>query len=181
VAQIFWQDEELGTWKTMALVEGGYCMGASAGADEAMLVAAPPEQPWPALVRRESGKGREQWLCVASPDAAMPRVNGDPVVGFRILAHRDVVEFGGAWKGQRIVFSAEKKARVETHLGNEKPLCPRCKMAVGAGEAVVRCPGCGTVHHQRDDRQCWTYGARCAVCAQPTALDAGLMWSPEEL
>ena len=50
-----------------------------------------------------------------------------------------------------------RRARIETFAGDESPCCPRCKSAIADGQSVVRCPACGVLHHERDDRRCWTY------------------------
>jgi Prokaryotic RING finger family 1 len=182
VAQVFWQSAD--AWTMLPLEADCYSVAAAQGDDgaagRAVVVAqnaAPPEAPWPRLVLRPAAAGKPQWLCLASSDDCLLRVNGDPVIGFRILAHRDVVEVAGA----RVFFSAEATAHVETYHGPPGKRCPRCMLELQADDPVVRCPGCGTMHHLRPERKCWIYGPKCTVCSQATAMDGGLTWSPEEL
>ena len=79
-------------------------------------------------------------------------------------------------------FSTETTARVEPFPGTDRPVhCPRCKLAIEEGTESVRCPRCAIWHHQSETHPCWTYGERCALCDQETALDAGLRFSPEDL
>jgi len=79
-------------------------------------------------------------------------------------------------------FSTELLAGVTPYPGSERPiLCARCKAEIATASPAVRCPRCGAWHHQSDELPCWTYAERCSVCDQPTALDAGFAWTPEEL
>ena len=178
MAQVFCFSPTDARWLLSPLEAGCY----SVAAEELRVVlrAAEPVAPWPALLLRPSATGKPQWLCLAISEAFAPRVNGDPVVGCRVLAHRDVIEIGG----ERIVFSAETPARVEAFAGAggaAEVRCPRCLRPLVAGELMVRCPDCGTMHHATTDSPCWSYGPKCAVCSRATALDAAPSWTPEEL
>jgi hypothetical protein len=118
--------------------------------------------------------GRE-WVLVAAPEAAV-WVNGQHVTGLiRVLRDRDEIRAGDA----RYFFSREQLPRVETHTG-EAVRCARCKTLIEAGQPVVRCPSCGTIHHQSEELPCWTYDAKCSMCGQMTELEAGFQWVPEE-
>ena len=119
---------------------------------------------------------REAWVLIASP-AAWVRVNGQPIaLGIRSLRHRDSIEVGSS----RFYFSAEKLATVAPFPGAEGAvMCPRCRKEIVKATPAVRCPGCGTFHHQRADRGCWTYSPKCQLCDTETALDAGLRWQPD--
>jgi hypothetical protein len=106
------------------------------------------------------------------------RLNGAPlVVGIAVLRDRDEI----AVAGRRLFFGGERLATIAAYDGTDAPLCARCKRPIEAGAAAVRCPCCRTLHHQTDRLPCWTYAARCVVCEQPTALDAGYRWSPDGL
>ena len=96
--------------------------------------------------------------------------------GVRALRHRDELRLGPA----RAWFSTERLAGIETWVGDETPGCPRCATPVEPGHSFVRCPACEVVHHQMDDRDCWTHADRCALCSQPSALDAGFRFRPED-
>lgn len=175
MAQIFTHSATSATWPMTPLAAD--CLSLSRVGQDIVLSPAPPAAPWPALLRRSAAAGPPQWLCLATSDALAPRVNGDPVIGFRILAHRDVVEVAGT----RLIFSTETPAVVETFAGPPGVRCPRCQLELAAGELMVRCPACGTIHHALADRPCWTYSPKCAVCSQTTALSSAPAWTPEEL
>lgn len=116
------------------------------------------------------------WALVGRPPVAA--INGLPLwVGIAVLDDRDEIA-GDA----RAYFSTEVTAEVAPYV-LDRGACPRCKRALEPGTPAVRCPGCGVWHHQddADGWTCWTYGPTCACCAQPTALDAGFRWTPEDL
>jgi len=117
-----------------------------------------------------------EWVLLAARGRVA--VNGSPVCGLRVLRDRDEVCFHG---GARVYFSTEKLASVHPHEGDTALRCPRCKQAIARGAVVVTCPHCRAVCHQTADLPCWTYGATCPLCQQPSALDAGFQWTPEEL
>lgn len=118
-----------------------------------------------------------RWVLLASR-ATRVLLNGEPLaLGVALLRHRDELRFPG---GDPIYFSAERLTAVEPCPRDDAPRCPRCAQPIARGEPAVGCPGCGVLHHQLADRPCWTHLPRCARCAQITALDAGLRWSPEE-
>jgi hypothetical protein len=135
------------------------------------------------IVMQATDEGRSTWVLLCRPGIAA-RVNGEPVPGVRVLAHRDeisVPESGVAY------FSTDRAARIEPFRGGDpgaEPLnCPRCRQPIEAAQPSVRCPGCGVVHHETDESPCWTYGPACAVdfCDQRTAPQASVPWSPEVL
>lgn len=122
--------------------------------------------------------GQNRWATLVADDAGL-RHNGTPIAaGLRMLEHRDALAVDG---GEGSFFTTEELAHVEAYAGSAAISCPRCRSHVSAGDAVVRCPSCGVVHHEMADRNCWTYAEACALCSQPTALDAGLRWTPEDL
>ncbi|HEV7403697.1 MAG TPA: hypothetical protein VGO11_12250 [Chthoniobacteraceae bacterium] len=118
--------------------------------------------------------GRE-WVLLAAPGLL---VNGAPLrCGVRVLRDRDELRFAG---GTRAYFSSERLAAVQPFAGHPGVRCPRCRQAVDQGALVVVCPACGAVCHQTAELGCFTYGATCPLCDQPSALDAGYRWTPEE-
>jgi hypothetical protein len=134
----------------------------------------------PARIVRQGSQSDEVFVVLGT-DAV--RVNGVPLdLGIHVLRDRDELRVGSA----RAFFSAETLAAVEPFPGSGGPtLCPRCKLEIESGKAAVRCPKCRVWHHQcPDDPEklgCWLYSEKCATdCGQPTALDAGLRWTPEE-
>jgi hypothetical protein len=116
------------------------------------------------------------WIVLAGEAI---QVNGSPLgAGIAVLGDRDEIRIGP----ERAFFSTERLATVTIYPGGEHAVfCPRCKLEIAAGTPVVRCPSCNVLHHQSDEYPCWTYAERCALCDQPTALDAGFRWTPEEL
>ena len=131
------------------------------------------------ILRRVGGAAQDAWALLAAREARV-RVNGVPVqLGIIVLADRDEIR----WPPDCTrFFSTEQQPTVVPYPADAgRGFCPRCKQAIPAGEAAVRCPGCGLWHHASDALPCWTYGEHCAACAEPTALDAGFRWTPEEL
>lgn len=135
------------------------------------LVAATHRVPGAAIV---SATGA--WVLIAAPAV---RVNGAGLVtGIQVLRDRDEIVVDA----RRLWFSTEARAAVAPYAGAEAVACPRCRLDVEPGMPAVVCPGCAVVHHERaDELPCWTYAPRCAVCDQPTGLDADLRWTPETL
>ncbi|MBE7501330.1 MAG: hypothetical protein HS113_13695 [Verrucomicrobiales bacterium] len=129
------------------------------------------------LVGSRTPTGAERWALCSPPHGI--RVNGDPVcLGLRVLEDHDEIQAG---PGERLFFSAERLAEIVAFPGGPRPVhCPRCHQLIEPGHLAVQCPGCQTWHHQSDQLPCWSYDARCALCPQPTALDAGLSWTPEQ-
>lgn len=144
-------------------VEPSASIGVPAGASQCLLVRVAEQAKWAALVAEDSNV----------------RHNGARVAaGLRVLQHRDALALAGAGS---VFFTTEELAHVETFAAASPLACPRCRSVVRPGDAVVRCPSCGVVHHEAADRNCWTYAQACALCSQPTAFDAGLRWTPEEI
>jgi hypothetical protein len=175
MAHLWTQDQSAGEWVAMPLT------------DSALVVAAPgahalhlrPRGEFPnppAALLRSQLDGRESWVLTGAA-----RVNGMPLLtGIRVLRDRDELEIGGLCA----FFSTETLALVQPMPRGDKPVfCPRCKQAIEPKSAAVRCPQCRVWHHQSDDLPCWTYAnaEHCSLCDQPTALDAGYRWTPEEL
>jgi hypothetical protein len=190
MAQI-WMQRDAGEWQaiaidreTCALAETGPspigldvdCDGPGAASESAGV-----------RLRRLQGAGGEAWALVASR-ASRVLVNGLPVRhGLAVLADRDEIRAlacgeasSAAWL--TCFFSTERLATVEPFPSTgRRGSCPRCKQPLTPGEAAVRCPGCGLWHHATEDWPCWTHVEVCAVCDQPTALDTGFRWTPEDL
>jgi hypothetical protein len=120
----------------------------------------------------------EAWVLVLGAGQRLVH-NGQPVpAGLRVLTHKDSLALQGR---EAVYFSTEEAARIEPFAGSAKVTCPRCRGEILAGQPAVKCPGCGVVHHEIEDRNCWTYAKTCALCAQPTVLGCALQWSPEAL
>jgi hypothetical protein len=118
------------------------------------------------------------WLLLA-PAGVILWINARRVhPGIRRLQDRDELRLPGA---APVYFSTELRPHVAAYPGSERAAaCPRCRQPLTAGAPAVRCPACGTWHHESPECNCWTYAAVCACCAQPTALDADYRWRPED-
>jgi hypothetical protein len=117
--------------------------------------------------------------AILTRDPASVRVNGAPLsLGIAMLADRDEIRTAD----RTLWFSTETRPAVEPFPeSTPRGSCPRCKTAIEPASRAVRCPSCGLWHHASDELPCWSYGATCAICTQPTALDAPCRWSPEDL
>ena len=133
------------------------------------------------LVR--SNGSRQDWHLMAD-EASDITVNGLGLSGgMRTLQDRDEILVPGVGA---LFFSTERLATVEPLPETARDVCcPRCRQAIPPGTASVRCPGCGVWHHGLLDPttrlSCWTYAPGCAMCGQPTPMDAGYQWTPESL
>jgi|SRR5579859_2971833 len=131
------------------------------------------------LGRYKSQAGGENWIlnCAAK---AQVRVNGHPVyLGTRTLKNRDEIVLAGK---SRFYFSTEELAVVVAFPGATEPVfCARCKDPIVKDSLAVCCPACGRWCHQTGKTLCWTYEPTCPMCDQPTALDTGYRWTPEEV
>jgi hypothetical protein len=117
-------------------------------------------------------------VLVAGAEAGMA-VNGLPsLTGIHVLADRAEIRVDSAGT---FFFSTETLPAIVKFPGAERRIvCPRCKLAIEAGESAVQCPDCRVWHHQRDDRACFTYDTKCAACGGSSDLNAGYRWTPEE-
>lgn len=125
--------------------------------------------------------GADGYMLLAAPEAHA-WLNGRAVMpGVPVqLLDRDEIRLGR----ERFYYSTEQLARVEPFPGGDRPMyCPRCRQAIEAGEAAVRCPNpqCGCWHHSSDELPCWSYAATCALCPQPTETGGAYQWTPEEI
>lgn len=132
----------------------------------------------PMLVHCESTTARG-WHLLA-PLTEHVWLNGLPLVaGIRALCDRDEIRSSD---GTSYFYSVEELARVTPLPSTDAALmCPRCRQQIEQGTDAVLCPQCRLWHHQSDDLPCWTYAPTCAMCPQPSALDAGYQWTPMEL
>lgn len=185
MAQI-WLKAATDGWRTIALV-ADTCALASAGLRSVDTAVEAPADPRAALLHRVSGAGDDTWALLAGP-LARPLVNGLPVpLGLVVLADRDEIRWPAPldpscpppWP---IFFSTERLATIAPYPPDaRRGSCPRCKQPLTPGDPAVRCPGCGLWHHATEALPCWTYGEQCAACPQPTSLDTGFQWTPEDL
>jgi hypothetical protein len=132
------------------------------------------------VIQRESdasGEG-ETWVVIHTPGSAL-RINGTALAtGLRVLSHRDELRLAGV--AGRVFVSLEGLARIALFDGTEGSRCPRCQQAIQPGSPAVRCPQCGVWHHQSQELGCWSYSPACSLCSQPTELEAGFRWTPDE-
>jgi hypothetical protein len=127
---------------------------------------------------REGGRAQAALLVPALPTRLL--VNGYRPFGLTVLGERDEIL---AYE-ETLYFTARRPAVLSRFGEGEPPVpCGRCGGRLGAGDLVVRCPSCGSQHHEgvpaRGDAplRCWSFDAECGACRQP--LDQ-MLWSPEE-
>lgn len=125
--------------------------------------------------------GKTRWVAIAGPGSRF-RINGLPAAGgFAVLDDRDEIRVGDA---DSVFFSTERPAEIAGwKAGETARYCPRCSLVLEDGQKIVRCPACDVAHHWNDDREqcCWRYSEGCATCGEPTALDRGFTFCPEDL
>lgn len=186
-----WAAENNGNWSETSLdsVDADRLIPAI-GADGALQLAAHGDHDptvgtaW-TLTRtgRERGPSGEGWVIVFA-SAATAAANGLPTGGVRVLAHGDEIVYSTGQNSVRLIYSAERLARVGSYRppqGGAKVYCGRCKEPIADGCDSVVCPQCGVAYHATTQFPCWTYGPRCNCCGQSTDLAAGLNWSPAML
>jgi hypothetical protein len=170
-----WLPDDANAWRAMPLTAEAFAL---AGASVEPLIASSATAGAGAVLLRRVATSPDTWAILGDARHRL-RVNGAPVLlGVAVLADRDEIRLPtlAAW------FSTETRACVEPFpSAGARGFCPRCKQAIEAGTAAVRCPSCSLWHHASDDLPCWTYAPTCAACPQETALDAGFRWTPEDL
>jgi len=131
------------------------------------------------LAQYESLEHTPHWILFARETTGL-RVNGQELfIGIAVLRDRDEILLSGR---TRLYFSTEEQAKIEPFPGGENQVfCARCRQVIQPGTPAVRCPSCGHWCEQSESKPCWTYGPLCPLCDQPTAFNAGLRWTPEEL
>jgi hypothetical protein len=132
------------------------------------------------LVRSTPQEGRgDEWILISRGELVL---NGYATPArIAVLADRDELRIGG----ETVFVSYEREARIERYQRDDSPHCPRCHTGVERGHLAVACPGpaCGVVYHQDagEGLPCWLWEEHCALCQQPTPLDAGLTFDPSDL
>ena len=184
-----WIKDEKGRWAVLPVTEAQLDLALvpwvemwGAGENEDRGEGGHPESGKALLMRAEgNGPGTAIWILLAAPDAQV-LVNGFPISsGAHALDDRDEIRMAGFGPAY---FSTERLARIERlDEATGGVACPRCSRKIAVGSLAVRCPGpgCGFWHHASDTSPCWTYGATCALCPQPSDLEAGFQWTPADL
>jgi hypothetical protein len=128
---------------------------------------------------RRVREGRESWTLLSGRGRTVS-INGFPLPGgIRVLDDRDEIRIDEAGT---LFFSTEVQARIELFPGGDGPVhCARCKNGIEPGTPAARCPRCDIWHHESEDTPCWRYSVSCAMCDQPTDLEAGFRFTPEDL
>jgi hypothetical protein len=187
MAQAWLCDGESGGWRPQPLTGGAYaCVVGPAGSVQ--LAEAGAAGPSALQLRRVARPGGETWLLLIGPGQAVS-VNGArlPLAVYQLRARDEVrllvpAAAGGEPVAVRFFFATERLAQVVPLPATDKPiLCARCGAPVSVGSPAVSCPSCRKWHHQADPCLCWVYRDRCGACDQPTALDAGFRWTPDDL
>ena len=128
----------------------------------------------PLLDVQRAGSG--VWVAVGPPAV---HVNGGALdLGIHVLRDRDELRHGNA----RVFFSTESLPEVASFPGAEQPaFCPRCKLEILAAIGSGALPAVRRVAAPHGRAAVWTYADHCTLCDQPSALDGGFRWAPEEL
>ena len=174
-----WFSDNAGSWVSRPLGGAGCFVRFTPDGPEFNPPAEDRRHPAAILIRPSLTAGSDEWSLLAAAAAGV-RVNGtELVLGMRALRDKDDVSVGG----QHLFFSTEQLASVAPFVGLAQPaFCPRCKQGLERGVPAVQCPRCRAWHHHTETLPCWTYDETCALCQQqPTALDAGYAWTPENL
>ncbi len=169
--------QDAGSWAAKKLFAERIDLASLATGGGEPVPPAPPGESQVLLVRADVA-GAQVWALVAA-ETSGARVNGEePAGGLRVLADRDAMRTAD---GRLCFFSTETLATVELFQGAGRPVfCGRCRQQIEPGTGAVRCPGCGVWYNQGPELPCWTYAETCAFCGNPTALDSGFRWVPEE-
>ncbi len=176
-----WFREPATEWAVLPLTASEYALSTLPPRPVAADRGAGVEAGSPRLV---SGGDAVGWAVLAGAAHGV-RINGRALSGgLRLLEDRDEIRLPGVGA---YYFSTASLPRVTVLPNLDTPLsCPRCKLPLAEGDAVVRCPGCSVVLHEGptaagEDRRCWSYASTCAMCSQSTAEDAGFRWTPEDI
>ena len=139
--------------------------------EERSIVSAP-------LLLRPGEPDQGGWALIATAESEV-FVNGLPlIVGLRLLDDTDQIRVGDC----NYFYSTETLACIEPMpAASQRLFCVRCKQGIEEGSPAVKCPQCGLWCHQSDQLPCWSYSETCAMCSQPTRLDADYRWTPEDL
>lgn len=125
------------------------------------------------------------WSLALQPGTRVALNGREVITGFCVLTDRDhwTIHSPDCDCPREFFFSAEGLATIAPFPAHTEgsPSCPRCKSPFEPGQLAVKCPSCGTWHHQAENRPCWSYDKTCALCPQTTATDAELNWTPEDL
>ncbi len=137
---------------------------------------APARQKTARLIRADA-YGSQQWALIA-PRSSDVRLNSCAVpAGLCVLADRDEIRIGS----EVTYFSTEMLAAIEEFPGGDRQVfCGRCRQLIESGSPSVRCPGCGIWYDESAELPCWTYSGKCTFCGNPTALNSGFSWTPED-
>jgi hypothetical protein len=131
------------------------------------------------LASFETGSQRGVALLLAADIKAW--VNGYRIWGgLQILQHRDEIVLADQ---SRFLYSQETQPQVSVYEpgdGSPAVKCVICRTAFKARDPIVRCPQCGRIYHQSENKPCWTYRTECGVCGHPTAMDCSNLWRPDE-
>ncbi len=167
---------EAGGWAAQELAGAKMDLGASAALQAPTAHPAATVRMVARLVRTDVG-GSKLWAMICSGRGDV-RVNGRSVpAGLCVLSDRDEIQIGAEVQ----YFSTEAlAAAVEFPASDRAVFCGRCRQKIEAGSLAVCCPGCGIWYNQSADLPCWIYTSKCSFCGQPTALDSGFTWAPEE-
>jgi hypothetical protein len=88
---------------------------------------------------------RRRWVVLVCSTEAEVKVNGIPVVAFRILDHGDLLETAGL--ALRLAEEEEETLAAGSPLVLNRQRCLFCRRPFEVGDRVVLCPVCKGAHH----------------------------------
>lgn len=134
------------------------------------------------IVQSVEVDGQLRWALLCCTGASVRRNGAQVDSGLVMLQDQDEIVVRDHTQQARFYFSSEELAEVAPAPAGVTVNCPRCKSDIEAGTPSVKCGRCGALHHQREDRPCWTYTELCGAChQQPTTLSGEPSWTPEQL
>ena len=107
------------------------------------------------------------------------KVNGNEVFGLKVLENKDEISSQFSTNGKRIWFYfSTESLPMKIYFESDHPtFCIRCKLKIGKGEEVVKCPQCDLIYHESNDKKCWSYDGKCAGCSRSTKMEYS--WKPD--
>jgi hypothetical protein len=126
-------------------------------------------------------RGSREIALVAAPHARGLLVGGVPPLAVELLDDRAEIRVGA----ETLYLTRSAPASVERFDAVGAPAaCLRCTRVLRPGDSVLRCGGCGGLHHEGERAEggeplsCASYDRRCAGCRRDWEA---VHWTPEEL
>lgn len=168
-------------WKARSIPEGGLALALDAAGALSLEDGTPREGGVLARLLPLTLRGSREIVLVAAPDARGLLVGGFPPLAVALLDDR--AEIRVAAETFYLTRSAPTAVERFDALGAESA-CLRCTRALRPGDSVLRCGGCGGLHHEGERAEglgalrCASYDRCCAGCRRSWEA---VHWTPEAL